>query len=113
MPDTEKPLFKLTPQAKGSFYCLYKWANEEINVYGEVIEWSRRATVYVRGIYSDSVPSSFTLKVDENKPFEILWENVEDITNDENKEKLDTEKGISILNDSYSSIELPSLSYLW
>ena len=45
--------------------------------------WSRRATVYVREIYSDSVPSSFTLKVDENKPFEILWENVEDITNDE------------------------------
>ena len=36
MPDTEKPLFRLTPQAKGSFYCLYKWANEEINVYGEM-----------------------------------------------------------------------------
>ena len=83
MPDTEKPLFKLTPQAKGSFYYLYKWANEDINVYGEVMAWSRRATVYVREIYSESVSSSFTLKVDENKPFEILWENVEDITNDE------------------------------
>ena len=83
MTDTEKLLFKLTPQAKGSFYCLYKWANEEINVYGEVIEWSRWATVYVRGIYSDSVPSKFTLKVDENNPFEILWENIEEITDNE------------------------------
>jgi len=83
MVDTKKRLFKLTPQTKDSFYYLYKWANEEMNVYGEVIEWSSWATVYVRGIYSDSVPSKFTLKVDESNPFEILWENVEDITDDE------------------------------
>ena len=29
------------------------------------------------------MPPSFTLKVDENQSFEILWANVEDITNDE------------------------------
>jgi len=37
MTDTEKLLFKLTPQEKASFSYLYKWANEEMNIYGEVI----------------------------------------------------------------------------
>ena len=80
---TEKPLFKLTSQDKGSYYSLSKWVHNEKNVYGKVRETSKWATVYVRGIYNDSVPSSFTLKVDEKSPFEILGENIEAIEDDD------------------------------
>ncbi len=72
MTDTEKPLFKLTHESKWGFYILHKWVHDEKNVYAEVKETSKWATVWVRGIYNDSVPSSFTLKVDEKNPFEIL-----------------------------------------
>ena len=29
MTDTEKPLFKLTPQSEGAFYMLSKWVHDE------------------------------------------------------------------------------------
>ena len=76
MIDTEKPLFKLTPDKYG-FYTLNKWVHDERNVYAEVKETSKWATVHVRGIYNDSAPSSFTLEIDENNPFEVLEENIE------------------------------------
>ena len=85
MTDTEKPLFKLTHESKWGFYILHKWVHDEKNVYAEVKETSKWATVYVRGIYNDSVPSSFTLKVDEKSPFEILGENIEAIEDDDSE----------------------------
>ena len=77
MTATEKPLFKLTNTRKGAFYTLTKWVHDEKNIYGEMKRWSKRGTVWVSGIYTDSVPSSFTLKVEEYNPFEILGENIE------------------------------------
>ena len=85
MTDTEKPLFKLTQESRWSFYTLHKWVHDEKNVYGEIRESSKWATVYVRGIYNDSAPSSFTLKVDEKNPFEILEENIEAIEDDDSE----------------------------
>ena len=85
MADTEKPLFKLTQESKWAFYTLHKWAHDKKNVYGEVKESSKWAIVYVRGIYNNSVPSSFTLKVDEKNPFEILGENIEAIEDDDSE----------------------------
>ena len=85
MTDTEKPLFKLTQESRWSFYTLHKWVHDEKNVYGEIRESSKWATVYVRGIYNDSVPSSFTLIVDEKNPFEILEENIEAIEDDDSQ----------------------------
>lgn len=86
MIDTEKPLFKLTHESKWGFYILHKWVHDEKNVYAEVKETSKWATVWVRGIYNDSVPSSFTLKVDEKNPFEILEENIEAIEDDDDSD---------------------------
>ena len=86
MTDTEKPLFKLTHESKGGFYILHKWVHDERNVYAEVRETSKWATVWVRGIYNDSVPASFTLKVDEKNPFEILEENIEAIEDDDDSD---------------------------
>ena len=89
MTNTEKPLFKLTSDTKYGFYTLHKWAHDEKNVYGEVKEWFRSAEVLVRGIYTDSVPSSFTLKINEKHPFEILGENVEAIEGQDLWENVD------------------------
>ena len=77
MTDTKKPLFKLTNTRKGAFYTLTKWVHDEKNIYGEMKRWSKRGTVWVSGIYTDLVPSSFTPKVEEYNPFEILGENIE------------------------------------
>ena len=85
MTDTEKPLFKLTQESRWSFYTLHKCVHDEKNVYGEIRESSKWATVYVRGIYNDAVPSSFTLKVDKKNPFEILEENIEAIEDDDSQ----------------------------